>query len=416
MERVFATYLIETPLAVEKAAAALAGEQSSGTFVAVPGETAELKQRFAARVEKIKPLETVNAPGLPGGRRADGKFQRAEIVVSWPVENFGFNLPALVSTVQGNLYELSQFSGLKLMDLELPASFAGHFRGPKFGIAGCRGLTGVQNRPLIGTIIKPSIGLTPQQTAELVKTLAQAGIDFIKDDELMVDPPHSPFNERVEAVMRVLKDHAGRTGKQVMYAFNLSDELDAMQRHYEKVVSAGGTCAMISLNSVGLAGVKKICDLGALAVHGHRNGWGMLNRHPLLGIEFPAYQKIWRLAGVDQIHVNGIANKFWESDDSVVRSIESCLQPLPGGFPILPVVSSGQWGGQAPETFRRTRTVDLLYLAGGGIMAHPGGAAAGVHSLQQWWAAAVEGLTRESAVAKYPGLKSSVDKFGKQGG
>ena len=443
MDRISATYLIETPLPVEQAAASLAGEQSSGTFVAVPGETDELKQRFAARVEKITPGEPVGEPGLPGCHGAQGKFQRAEIVVSWSSENVGFNLPTLISTIQGNLYELSQFSGLKLMDLGLPPSFARHFRGPKFGVAGTRRLTGVSGRPLIGTIIKPSIGLTPQQTAQLVKTLAKAGIDFVKDDELMANPPHSPFDKRVEAVMRVVNTHADRTGKKVMYAFNISDELDPMLRHYEKVVSSGGTAAMVSLNSVGLAGVKKICDLGALAIHGHRNGWGMLNRHPLLGIEFPAYQKIWRLAGVDQIHVNGIANKFWESDDSVVRSIESCLKPLfsdpvaadvsrlklcesqsgltsaattVGGISVLPVVSSGQWGGQAPETFRRTKTVDLLYLAGGGIMAHPDGPAAGVRSLQKWWEAAVEGLTLEEAAAKYPELQKSVEKFGKRGG
>jgi ribulose-bisphosphate carboxylase large chain len=416
MDRLFATYLVETPLAVENAAAVLVGEQSSGTFVAVPGETEALKQRFAARVEKITPLETVSQPSLPGGRYASGKFQRAEIVVSWAVENFGFNLPTLVSTIQGNLYELSQFSGLKLMDLEFPSSFASHFRGPKFGVAGCRQLTGAQNRPLIGTIIKPSIGMSPQQTAELVKILVEAGIDFVKDDELMANPRHSPFDERVDAVMRVINEHADRTGKKVMFAFNVSDELDAMQRHYDKVVSSGGTGAMVSLNSVGLAGAKKICDLGALAVHGHRNGWGMLNRHPLLGIEFPAYQKLWRLAGVDQLHVNGIANKFWESDDSVVRSIESCLKPLLGGMSVLPVVSSGQWGGQACETYRRTKTVDLLYLAGGGIMAHPNGPAAGVRSLQKWWSAAVEGLKLEQAAAKYPELKISVGKFGKKGG
>ncbi len=147
MERIFATYLIETPLAVEKAAASLAGEQSSGTFVAVPGETEELKQRFAARVEKITPLETVTEPSLPGCRSVGGKFQRAEVVVSWSVENMGYNLPTLVSTVQGNLYELTQFSGLKLMDLELPPSFAQHFRGPKFGVAGSRNLTGVAKSP-----------------------------------------------------------------------------------------------------------------------------------------------------------------------------------------------------------------------------------------------------------------------------
>ena len=323
MERLFATYLIETPLAVENAAAVLAGEQSSGTFVAVPGETEELKQRFAARVEKITPLEIASAPSLPGARSSNGKFQRAEVVVSWSLENMGYNLPTLVSTIQGNLYEIKAFTGLKLMDVELPPSFAEHFRGPKFGVAGCRKLTKVEGRPLIGTIIKPSIGMSPQQTADLVKILCEAGIDFIKDDELMANPPHSPFDERVAAIMRVINAHADRAGKKVMYAFNISDELDAMQRHYEKIVSAGGTGAMISLNSVGLIGAKKICDLGALAIHGHRNGWGMLNRHPLLGIEFPAYQKLWRLAGVDQLHVNGIANKFWESDDSVVCSMEA---------------------------------------------------------------------------------------------
>ena len=167
MERLFATYFIETPLAVEKAAAVLAGEQSSGTFVAVPGETEELKQRFAARVEKITPLEIVSTPSLPTGRSASGKYQRAEIAVSWSLENFGYNLPTLVSTVQGNLYELSQFTGLKLMDLEFPASYADYFRGPKFGVTSCRQLTGAHNRPLSGTIIKPSLGMTPQQTADL---------------------------------------------------------------------------------------------------------------------------------------------------------------------------------------------------------------------------------------------------------
>jgi ribulose-bisphosphate carboxylase large chain len=212
--------------------------------------------------------------------------------------------------------------------------------------------------------------------------------------------------------MRVINAHADKTGKKVMYAFNLSDEMDAMLTHYEKILNAGGTAAMISLNSVGLSGVKKICDQGALVIHGHRNGWGMLNRHPLLGIEFPAYQKLWRLAGVDQIHVNGIQNKFWESDDSVVKSIQSCLQPMFGGYNVLPVVSSGQWGGQAPETYRRTKTTDLLYMAGGGILAHPGGAGAGVIALQQAWTAAVDGLTVEEAAKQYVEFGQSVKKFG----
>lgn len=413
MERITATYYIETPLDLEKSAQVIAGEQSSGTFIAIPGETEELKQLFAARVESIIPLDAATEPSIPSVKLGAGIYQRALIKISWSVENFGYNLPVLVSTLQGNLYELTQFTGLKLMDIDFPASYTTAYKGAAFGIAGCRKLTNVYGRPLIGTIIKPSIGLSVSDTAALVGKLASAGIDFIKDDELQCSSANSPFDKRVAAIMDVINANADRTGKKVMYAFNISDEMDQMQRNYECVLKAGGTSAMISLNSVGLVGAKKICDNGALAIHGHRNGWGMINRHPLLGIDFKAYQKLWRLAGVDQIHVNGIANKFWETDDSVVNSIESCLSPFLGGYSILPVVSSGQWGGQAFETYRRTQTVDLLYMAGGGIMAHPNGPAGGVVALNQAWKAAVDGLSMSEAATQYPEFGESVKLFGK---
>lgn len=412
MERITATYYIETPYNPGDAALVLAGEQSSGTFVAVPGETTELKERFSARVESVELLETVDQPAIPGATTKEGKYHRALVQVSWSIENFGYNLPVIVSTLQGNLYEITQFTGLRLMDISFPSSFGDHYDGPAFGIRGCRELTGVNHRPLIGTIIKPSVGLSVAQTSALVKTLAEAGIDFIKDDELLSSSANSLFEDRVDAVMKVINEHENKTGKKVMYAFNISGEMDEMLRRYEKIVKAGGTCVMISINSTGLSAVKKICDQRALAIHAHRNGWGMLTRHPLLGIEFKAYQKLWRLAGVDQLHVNGIQNKFWETDDSVVASINACLQPLFDHEHLMPVVSSGQWGGQAFETWRRTQTVDLLYMAGGGIMAHPMGPQAGVLALQQAWDAATKGLTLEEAVKRHPEFAKSVEKFG----
>lgn len=414
-ERIKAVYRVETPLEIERAAEVLAGEQSCGTFVDVPGE-AELRQRFRARVENCIPIVAYSGPALPGSRAIDGTepvYVRGEVTISWPLENIGYNLPVLISTLCGNLFELAEFSGIKLMQVEFPASFQQFYLGPRFGIEGTRRLTGVRDRPMIGTIIKPSVGLTPDQTAGLVRQLAAADIDFIKDDELMGDPPHCRFDERVDAVMRVINDQADRTGKKIMYAFNISDELDAMRRHYDKIVAAGGTCAMVSLNSVGCAGVKAICDQGKLAIHGHRNGWGMLNRHPWLGLEFPAYQALWRLVGVDQLHVNGIANKFWEDDDSVVRSIESCLRPMfRQSDRLLPVVSSGQTGLQAPETYRRAQTVDLLYLAGGGIMAHPEGPAGGVRAIRQAWEAAVSGINLDEYARSHPELARQIERFG----
>lgn len=412
MERIQATYLIETPYKVEQAAAVLAGEQSSGTFVSVPGETDELKTRFAARVEHIEMLDEVSKPSMPGDVIANSVYKRAKVTVSWSVENFGYNIPALISTLQGNLYELKQFTGLKLDDFELPDAYKNHFKGPKFGMKGTKELAGVGlERPMIGTIIKPSIGLTPEYTADLVKTLAEAGIDFVKDDELLVSSGNSPFAVRVEKIMEVINKFADKTGKKIMYAFNITGDLDTMKRNYETVVKAEGTCAMVSINSVGWAGVKYVCDWGELSIHGHRNGWGMLNRHPLLGINFPAYNKIWRLAGVDQMHVNGIKNKFWESDDSVVRSIKSCHTPFLNSESVLPVVSSGQWGGQAFETYKRTQTTNLLYMAGGGIMAHPSGPAGGVRALHQAWDSAVKGMTLEETAKLHKEFGESVIKF-----
>lgn len=420
-ERIFATYLIETPQPLERAIATIAGEQSSGTFVAVPGETPELQFRHRAQIEHIELLEKVDVPSLRGARIPSdqstlGGFQRAKFTLSFPFENVGNNLVQLLATVSGNLFELADHSGLKLLDIELPRAFGEAYPGPHFGIEGTRKLSGVWERPIIGTIVKPSVGLSPQQTAELARELAEAGLDFIKDDELIADTPYSPLRERVARVMEVLEEVAEKTGRKVMYAWNISDETDAMLRHHDTVLNAGGTCVMVSLNHVGVAGVSHLRRHSKLPIHGHRNGWGMLTRHPLLGIEFAAYQKIWRLAGVDHLHVNGLQNKFWESDDSVVASIKSCLTPLwpDAAHCAMPVIASGQWGGQAPETFRRTQTTDVMYVAGGGIIAHPQGPSAGVTSIRQAWEAAVSNVPLEEYARTHCELRASLETFGKR--
>lgn len=414
---ILATYLIETALPIEQAAETIAGEQSSGTFLAVPGETEELKARARAKVLSIEPLNEVDTPSLPGARTPRGQsgkvgYRQARVQIAFPLDNIGCNLPTLLATLCGNLYELSEHSGCKLLDVELPQQFAERYPGPQFGVEGTRRLTGVQQRPIIGTIIKPSVGLSPQQTADLVRELGEAGIDFVKDDELMANPPHSPLKERVRCVMWEINRLADATGRKIMYAVNITDELDEMRRHHDFVVQSGGTCVMVSLNHVGLTGVSALRATCQLPIHGHRNGWGMLTRHPLLGIDFPAYQKFWRAVGVDHLHVNGLQNKFWESDDSVVRSIEALKKPLWDGYWTMPVISSGQWGGQAPETYQRAGTQDVLYVAGGGIMAHPLGPAGGLRAIQQAWQAAVNGRSLEEMSLEHEELRLSMEKFG----
>jgi ribulose-bisphosphate carboxylase large chain len=420
-DRILSTYLIETPHPVERVVEILAGEQSTGTFVAIPGETDELKERFRARVESVRLLEAVDTPSLPvfrAPKSGDGKlrFQRAEVSVSIPMEMTGTDLTAVLASVMGNVSEVGEATGIRLVDLEFPPAFGEACPMPQFGIDGTRTLTNVYERPIIGSIIKPSVGLTPEQTADMVRELAEAGIDFVKDDELISNPPYSPLEKRVEAVMRVINAQAERTGKKAMFAFNISDDsVDAMLRHHDAVLKAGGTCVMLNINHVGFTGLMQVRRQAQLPIHGHRNGWGMLTRSPYLGIDYRAYQKLWRLAGVDQLHVNGLQNKFWEPDDSVVCSLQACLTPMfSDDDRLIPVLSSGQWGGQAPETYQRTGTLDVMYLAGGGIQAHPGGAAAGVTAIRQAWEAARAGVTLEAYAREHVELRQAVEKFGKK--
>jgi ribulose-bisphosphate carboxylase large chain len=416
-DRVLATYLIETPHPLEHAAAVIAGEQSSGTFVSVPGETSELKERFAARVLKIEPLETVDAPSLPGSKAprsaaARTAYRRGRITMSFPFHNFGPSIPALLGTVAGNLYELQELSGIRLEDLDLPQAFADRYPGPAFGIDGTRKLAKVQGRPLIGTIIKPSIGLSTDAIAKLVRDLATAGLDFIKDDELQADPPYAPLAQRIAAVMPEVERVADKTGRKVMYAFNITGDLDHMLRSHDLVKKQRGTCVMVNINNVGFAALAHLRRHCELPIHGHRANFGAMSRHPLLGIGFSAYQKVCRLAGVDHLHVGGFNSKFYESNDEVGRSILDCLTPMFGNYRVMPAISSAQWAGSAVDIYAATKSNDVIHLAGGGIIAHPGGTAAGVRSMQQGWEAALAGVPLADYAATREELRAAIGKFG----
>lgn len=418
--RIHATYLIETRYPLDVAVAAMAGEQSSGTFRPLALETPELIARYGARVEGVEDLGEADRGALPLSRapkdRADVRPRRARVHLSWNLDNTGTSLSTVWSTVAGNLFELHHFSAMKLLDLSLPDEFADAYPGPAFAVAGTRGLTGVDKGPVIGTIIKPSVGLSPSETADLCDTLIAAGLDFIKDDELMADPPHSPFAERLEAVMSVVDRHADRTGRKVMFAANISGDLDQMRRQLDLVEKRGGTCAMLVLNSVGLSGVIEMRRHCSLPIHGHRAGWGIYSRSPDLGMSYVAYQKFWRLAGVDHLHVNGLSNKFCEQDESVIASAKACLTPMftrPGRpDTVMPVFSSGQSAVQAEETYRQLGSDDLIFCCGGGIMAHPDGIAAGVRSLREAWDAAAAGVPAREYARTHPALAGALDSFG----
>ncbi|MBY6049757.1 ribulose-bisphosphate carboxylase large subunit family protein [Vannielia litorea] len=418
MERVIADYLIETPFPLADMAAMMAGEQSSGTFVRVAGETDELRARSAAEVLSIDELGEVAEPSLASAnitrKGAPGPFRRARVRIAFPVGNIGKNLPTLAATVSGNLYDLGEVSGLKLLNVTIPAAYRARYPRPAQGIAGTRASLGVQGRPVFGTIIKPNVGMTPEAIASLVAELCAAGVDFIKDDEICANPDVAPLAQRVPLVMDAIKRAEDASGRRVMMAFNITDETDAMRRHADLVAEHGGTCVMASLNWCGLSAMETLRAHTPLAIHGHRNGFGAMSRHPALGMAFPAYQALYRLAGVDHMHVHGIGGKFVDSAEEVTEAARACLAPLAEGCDdaVMPAFSSGQWAGTLGSALEAAGSADLMFMCGGGILAHPGGPAAGIASLREAYEALSAGETLAQAATGRPALAAALDFFG----
>ena len=410
------TYRIETGGEVAALADKIASDQSTGTFAPTPGETPELKARVGARVVAIRPLGPARTPSFPDSRPdASGLYRRGEADIEFPLDAVGTDLSALTTIAIAGVFSIKGFSGIRVVDMKLPPEFAAAHPGPQFGVEGSRALTRVYGRPLIGSIVKPSLGLRPHETAEMVRELADADVDFVKDDEKLMSPAYSSLEDRVKAIMPILLDREQRTGRKVMYAFGISHaDPDVMMRNHDIVAAAGGNAAVVNINSIGYCGFAFLRKRSRLVLHAHRNGWDLLTRHPGLGLDFRVYQQIWRLLGVDQFQINGISAKYWEPDESFVRSFHALREPLfsPADCP-LPVACSGQWGGQAPETYRRTgETVDLLYLCGGGVVSHPQGCAAGVRAVRQAWEAAVAGVPLADYARERPELAAAIAKFG----
>ncbi len=414
-DAVRATYLVESYLPLDAAAETIASEQSTGTFVRVAGETDELRARFRARIVSIEEEEAdPHAETLPGALGAEdpgAKLSRGSVTLDFPLANFGPSIPNLLAAVAGNLFELRELAAIRLLDLELPDDFARAYPGRRFGVAGTRELIKAGPGVLVGSIVKPSVGLSPEETAELVGELARAGADFVKDDELTASPAHSPLAARVAAVMPEIERAADERGTKLMYAFNITDEIHRLREHHDTVVAHGGTCVMVCVNTVGFAGLAYLHSFSEVPIHGHRAGLGALTRCPRLGISFRAWQKLARVAGADHLHANGPANKFYETDEEAAECVRALREPLLGSD-CLPVISSGQWAGTAAATYELAGSTDLLVLGGGGVHAHPDGSAAGIESLRQGWEAAVAGVPLASYATDRPALLHAIQRYG----
>ena len=410
------TYYLESEIDPERAAAIMAGEQSSGTFLPVPGESVRIRERHAARVVDVQELGFC-PPSLPS-RAAPDKVRAAWVTVDFPMENMGADLATLQTAVAGNLFELGELYACRLQDLVLPEDFVGAHPGPAFGIQGTRKLIGDVEGVMVGTIVKPNVGLSEEEFRLVVRDLAMASIDLIKDDELMTDPGYLPLERRVAVATEEIRAAEQVTGHPTMYAFNITGDLAGLRKRHDLVVEAGGRCVMLNIPIMGLPALAWLRSFAEVPIHGHRAGLAASMRSKALGMDYRVWQQLARLAGADQLHASGLGSKFYEPDAEVAANIRSLLEPLGGTATPLPVLSSGQNVTTPGPTLKAVGSTDLMMLAGGGVAAHPGGPGAGVRSLRQAWEAAVDGVPLEAAAqqraqAGDDALLRAVQTFGK---
>jgi len=196
-------YYVETDLPIKEAAGAIAAEQSTGTWT----EVSTLKEGDPAH-------------------RLDGSVLKAEgttVEIGFPVELFEpGNIPQYLSVIAGNLFGLGALKNIRLVDVEFPDKLVKAHSGPRYGIREARNILGVHERPLVGTIIKPKVGLDPKQTAQVAYNAAMGGLDLIKDDETLTDQRFCPLEERLARVMDMLEKAEKQTGQKVFYAVNVT--------------------------------------------------------------------------------------------------------------------------------------------------------------------------------------------------
>ena len=304
---IIATYYIQTNRDVEsvKYAAAIAVEQTSGTWTPVPGETPELRQKHLGRVVGLYEI-----PAYIGALPDDVLERQYILRVAFPVVNVGTAFSMILTVLVGNI---SFMGKLKLMDVEFPESYLAQFQGPKFGTQGIREVLGVYDRPLINNMIKPCTGLNPKQTAELAYEVALGGVDIIKDDELTADQPYCPLEERVKEVMKALKAADEEKGEKTIFTFNITDRTEKLRDNALRAIEAGANGLMVNTWTIGLDAARMLAEDPEINVPilSHPDLQGALSVSDSSGISvLLANAKLPRLAGMDMAILLSPYGKF----------------------------------------------------------------------------------------------------------
>jgi 2,3-diketo-5-methylthiopentyl-1-phosphate enolase len=412
-EYVIVTYIASFPrsVPVPQLAPALAIEQSTGTWVAVPGETEEVRRNHIAKV-----IGVYEVPDYEWSLPKEVEFRDYVIQLAYPVVNFGSQIPMLLTTVVGNI---SMAGRLKVLDIRFPEDYVAGFQGPRFGIKGIREILGVKDRPLLNNMIKPCTGYSPEVGVNLFRAAAMGGCDIIKDDELIANASFNAIKDRVKLYMQAEKQKFEETGEHTLYTVNVTDEIPQVFENAHRAVELGVNAIMVNYLATGFTVLRALAEdpkinvpiLGHMDVAGalYESEWHGLSSHLVLG-------KLPRLAGADIVVFPAPYGKGPVLPEKFQRVAMNLSFPLYHLKPTFPMASGGITPKMVPAVMKDLGT-DIVIGSGGGIHAHPQGPVAGAKAFRQAIQATMQGRPLEEAAEEFPELKAALetwsDPFGK---
>jgi ribulose-bisphosphate carboxylase large chain len=385
------TFYVEPEgISLEEAAGGVAAESSVGTWTELTTEQPYVK-RLAAHVFSI-----------------EGNVAK----IAYPIELFEpANMPNILSSVAGNVFGLKALKNLRLLDIQMPKALIGSFKGPNYGIAGIRSLLKVPDRPLVGTIIKPKLGLKTKDHAKVAYEAWSGGCDVVKDDENLSSQAFNPFEERLTQTLEKRDKAQEETGERKVYMGNITAETSLMLKRAEAVVAQGGEYVMVDVLTCGWSALQTLRDRNyKLVIHAHRAGHAAFTKNQRHGIAMRPIATVARVIGIDQLHVGTVVGKMSETKAEVLENIDACKAPLGDLKPVLPVASGGLHPRLVPallETFGN----DVVIQAGGGIHGHPDGTVAGAKAMRQAVGAALKGVTLEEYAKTHSELKAALEQW-----
>jgi ribulose-bisphosphate carboxylase large chain len=331
------------------------------------------------------------------------------VKIAYPVELFERgNMPNILSSVAGNVFGLKALKNLRLTDIELPVELLKGFKGPRFGIKGIRNLLKVPERPLVGTIIKPKLGLKTVDHTRVAYEAWAGGCDIVKDDENLSSQRFNPFEERVVKTLESRDKAEEETGERKVYMVNVTAETETMLKRAEYVLDHGGEYLMVDILTCGWSALQTLRNQNfKLVIHAHRAGHAAFTKNPKHGIAMRAIAKVARVIGVDQLHVGTVVGKMSETKEEVLENIDALKAEMSGLKPVMPVASGGLHPRLVPalmENFGK----DFVIQAGGGIHGHTEGTFAGATAMRQAVDATLEGKPLEEYAETHKELEAAL--------